>query len=406
MIRKILNHCRAQIIAVANDVQIAIANAEGDGAVFEIQQKDSLFIPYGEYRHEKGLQVFDRAAAEEMRAAANSLTGKVLGIPIYFGHPDVKGRPDTNPAAPARGWVQDIEIENDGMRVPTKFGRAGTEAIENAEFRFYSPYWLMKKVNGKLRPVQLLSIGLTNHPRIPVPAIANDNNSTEEKNMPDWLLKLIQSLLPTTIANDKGENLLDWLKAELAKPLDQIDVQVKDAIDWLMRSKERVDNLEAAAQGAANDKSEITRLGSLLEDEGKKITAANDRVSVLRTSAIDLALDRVLAAGKLTEAERTNKRAALLTLENDAELLSQLLELEKVEPKLKTATQAGDLSGAKAHAAAANDATARAEQRQAKVQEEFAALPNDMPPAARHNEAWLRAQRKHPKLFSTPAGDA
>jgi len=143
---------------------------------FTLNQSNTLFIPYGKYPHSVGLQIFDRESAQLMKSAFND------AAPAYFGHPDVPGRPDSNPAAPARGWVQGINVGDAGMTLPMKWGKEGREAINNAHFRFYSPLWDLRRISGGVQPVRLKSIGLTNNPRIPVPPIANDSSGSAAAN--------------------------------------------------------------------------------------------------------------------------------------------------------------------------------------------------------------------------------
>lgn len=141
---------------------------ENDAASpFVVQQGNALLIPYGKYAHPEGLQIVDRAAGEEMRANFKK-------APIYPGHPDVPNRPDSNPSAPAVGWIDGITLANEGLYLPCRWNAEGAAAIRNAAYRFYSPFWECKKVAGGIRPVFLRSLGLTNNPRFEVPAIAND----------------------------------------------------------------------------------------------------------------------------------------------------------------------------------------------------------------------------------------
>ncbi len=165
-------------LGAANDHYISAVN-DGAGVGFAVVQREKLFFPFGEYPHPKGLQRFDRQSGEILASAFTSLgtrSGQLFtpGVPIYRGHPDVPGRPDSDPSAPAIGWVQGIEVANEGVNLAVKWSPEGEAAISSAHFRFYSPNWLLRPVKGGIQPVKLLSIGLTNNPRIPVPAIAND----------------------------------------------------------------------------------------------------------------------------------------------------------------------------------------------------------------------------------------
>jgi hypothetical protein len=370
LFNKIINIIRpGGLVSSANDLSIANAIG-GSDAVFEVQQDGSFFVPFGKYSHEKGLQIFDKAAAEALQAAANSLLTKAAGIPIYAGHPDVKGRPDSNPAAPAYGWIDGIEIENDGAKFLHRLNKRGQEAVANADFRFYSPHWLLKKVAGGLSPVRLLSMGLTNNPRIPVPAIANDQDH-QDKTMTEAQLRAI-GLEPGAT-----EDAIDARLAELGSAANDLVTVTARAVQ------------AEADLGAART----------------EIAAANDRATAARSALVDSALDRAVLSGRITEADRAPRRVELLAIENDSDLTGRLTELEKASPALP-GQQTGDLSGAREVAAAENDATARSSKRQQAVEAELTAIANDypgMPKAARYDMAWQRAQRKHPTLFTAQA---
>lgn len=368
-LRKLFTRLFATVRSCAND--LAIANAlGGSDAVFEVQQDGSFFVPFGRYSHEKGMQIFDKTAAEALQSAANSLLTKAAGIPIYAGHPDVKGRPDTNPAAPAYGWIDAIEIENDGAKFIHRLNKRGQEAVANADFRYYSPHWLLKKVVGGLSPVRLLSMGLTNNPRIPVPAIANDQDH-QEKTMNEAQLRAI-GLEPGA---------------------------TEDAINT------RLAELGSAANDLVTVTARATQAEADLVAARTEITAANDRATAARTALVDSTLDRAILAGRLTEADREPRRTELLAIENDGDLTGRLTDLDKAEKALP-GSQVGDLTGAREAAAAENDSSSRAVKRQQAVQSELTSIANDypeMPKATRYDMAWQRAQRKHPTLFTAQA---
>lgn len=371
-LRQLFTTLFATFRAAAND--IAIANAiGGSDAVFEVQQDGTFFVPYGKYQHGKGLQVFDKESAQAMQATANGLLSKAAGIPIYAGHPDVPGRPDSNPAAPALGWIDNIDVSDDGARFTHRLNKRGKEAIENAEFRFYSPYWLLRKIaGGALQPMRLLSMGLTNNPRIPVPAIANDQDK-ESKTMTDAQLKAI-GLEPGATEEAINARLATLTKAE------------NDATTEKARADKAQADLDAA---------------------NESVTAANDRANKARDVLVDNALDRAVLKSRLTEADRATRRTELLAIENDDDLQKELTQMEAGKSVLPK-TQIGDLSGARAAAAAENDAPARTQKRRDAVHAELTAIENDaasknMPSQARYDLAWQRAEKKHPTLFTAQA---
>lgn len=383
-IRTLLASLNSHWLALANDAELSIANS-GNAAVFEIHQQAGLFVPYGDYPHEKGLQKFDRAAAESLKEAANSLLGRTVGIPIYAGHPDLPGRPDSNPAAPAYGWIADIEVSADGATFIPKWNKRGLEAIENAEFRFYSPYWLLKKVSGGLSPVRMKSMGLTNSPRIPVPAIANDQPENQpEKKEPTPMNEEILKLL--SLANDATP---EAIKARI-----KVLADAETELTALKPKLEKAENdltLRTTEVAAANDRA----------------TRAEARATATRERLVDTTLDRVIGSGRLAESDRATRRTELLGLANDADLTTRLSELDAAAPTLKTTPVTAGLGGSgRAALAAENDAVLRSEKRQTAIAEELKAIANDVEPGTRYDLAFSRAQQKHPELFTTPAASA
>jgi hypothetical protein len=139
-----------------------------------------LLVRYGEYPHVKGLQCFNKNAAEKLLSHFQSLRGRLRrcfgGVPVYIGHPDdpdflnQPGHDDTR----AHGWVQDLLVSDLGISVVIKWADTGLDMLKNAHFKFLSPRWAVEEVEpGILEPVKLISIGLTNNPNIPGETIAN-----------------------------------------------------------------------------------------------------------------------------------------------------------------------------------------------------------------------------------------
>lgn len=146
---------------------------------------------YGEHRHERGLQRFHiqqaRQLANDFHSLRSRLARKFLGCPIYIGHPDDpawQARPGHNDTR-AYAWIIDMEAREDGLYVLPRWSNAGHALLANTHYRFLSPRWQMRYLDRArriLEPVRLLSIGLTNQPNIPGPAISNQRieNSTTD----------------------------------------------------------------------------------------------------------------------------------------------------------------------------------------------------------------------------------
>ena len=387
--RKPLAANTAEALAVA-------ANADGGGAVFELAQPDSMFIPYGEYPHKVGRQVFDQAAAEGMIAANKSLLatfGKwLLGkndYPVYVGHPDLPGSKDTDKKA--YGWIDGMVAENDGMRLSVRWSPAGKELVENAHYRFYSPMWWLQKTKRGLVPVGLKSVGLTNDPNIPVPALANDADAATEPDPTDP--NELQE--PTEIMNPAILQALGL--APEATP--------EDALAAIQALTDKCSAMEAdktAAQNACDaEKTAKEAAANSLAEKVVELTAARAALSIAANHAVAGAV----ASGRVLPAEADAKAAELLAA-ND--LAAGLQALGTLPAKFKTESATGDLGTAKSRlVVAANDESANnRSERALLVANEFAATNPALSTGERKRIAWQRAQAKNPALFGKKSPDA
>lgn len=136
---------------------------------------------FGEYAHACGVQCLSREAAETMVRTFNSLRNRLertfAGVPIYIGHPDdaqftgEPGHTDTR----AYGWIRELKVENDALWILPKWSKVGRDILENAFYKYLSPRWAMRPLEGeRYEPVKLISVGLTNTPNIQGDAIANE----------------------------------------------------------------------------------------------------------------------------------------------------------------------------------------------------------------------------------------
>ena len=157
-----------RMVGAANDV-LAIAPISE-----EVGHADHWFqvSPFGRFPHRIGLQVFDRQAANSIVARFKSARDRLArlwrGLPVFVGHPDLD--PKTYPDHRKYGSIQDLEVRADGLWARPKWSRAGREIVNDEHYDFQSPLWNMEPVPdeaGAFRPVELLSVGLTNRPNIP-----------------------------------------------------------------------------------------------------------------------------------------------------------------------------------------------------------------------------------------------
>ena len=393
------------LILAANDAaQAILANAADGGSPFAILQPDGFLIPYGEFPHKVGLQIFDRAAAEEMVANHNGMLsklmswarGKAASYPVYVGHPDLPGSKDTDKRA--YGWIEGMAAENDGLRLQVKWSDAGRELVENAHFKFYSPLWWTKPVKrGVVRPVSLKSMGLTNDPNIPVPALANEVDEGNAETLKTEMLKGEEEESQQT--NDDMKELL------LALGLEE-GATMEDALAKIAELKKPAENYDPEAMKKAEDEKAKAEADKV-KAEGEKVaaenslTAANKKIVSLEaflSAAANNAVDAAVTAGKITMAEREAKVTELLAANDFA---TALQDLGKLDAKVKTTSVTGNLGGEKSKLVmASNDASAAARaERATLVENEFQNTNPTLSLGARKRLAWERAQKKNPELF-------
>lgn len=141
-----------------------------------------LTVPYGIYAHPRGTQVVDEKSALEMTRHFRQIWARVArgfrGLPVYIGHPDARGRTPEEQAAldkaypdkDIHGWIEVLEAGDDGLRLRLRWELSGEELVRQGKFAYFSPHWGMLPIleqPGMYRPVELYSLGLTNHPNIP-----------------------------------------------------------------------------------------------------------------------------------------------------------------------------------------------------------------------------------------------
>lgn len=121
-------------------------------------EKLQLLAPFGEHEHFRGTQLVDEIAADKMIANARSFFPKK--IPVYVGHPDEHGESEK-----PFGFVRNLYKAKCGIVAAIEY--SDSFLASNEVFSGLSPRWRMEPLrDGRFRPVQLISVGLTNNPNI------------------------------------------------------------------------------------------------------------------------------------------------------------------------------------------------------------------------------------------------
>lgn len=377
--------------------------------VFQVSQRDGLFIPYGEFEHKKGLQLFDRTSAEFIVQAFNEppswirrvyrwVANEPMGVPIYIGHPDVPELRDRYPDKKAYGWVTGMQALENGLQVHVKWNDAGRDLIENAHYRFYSPYWIAKQIkDGVHSPRFLRSIGLTNEPNIPVPAIANEaddaipiDDADQPKNQNNSTMKSEWKKL-LGIAEDADEDVFEEaLKAVLAK--------LTNTENELKQIKEKKPDEPPPEADPEKLKREIQ----------EQKTAMENTLQEMRSLRINAALDHLTLTGKLLPANRATEFDRLVKLANEkpGDLDGELVKLANEAPKLKTQSTVTDAAGGKGKVMQTAFDNARKAEFDTAMANELDLVRKER---GDHFDNWTvafnRVRHKRPELFK-PAGKA
>lgn len=108
-------------------------------------------------------------------------------LPIDFEHAtEIKG--PKGEAAPAVGWIKDLEVRNGAIWAQVEWNEADRQAIASKGYRYVSPVFTFAKATGDI--LRMLSAGLTNQPNLKLAAL-NHEGAPEETAMNAAILKAL-----------------------------------------------------------------------------------------------------------------------------------------------------------------------------------------------------------------------
>jgi phage I-like protein len=220
-------------------------------------------VPIGEFPHPSGVtQVIDRPAVVSM---AKSFDGSAKTLIDFDHYSDLSADDQTvlnglglQLPSEAAGWVTAVEPRADGLWGAIDWTPAGAAALLNKTYRFLSPVWLRSACEtvaaGRLRPLSLAKLGLTNEPNIrAMPALAN-RADTDRLAGPDVLVNSAPADSGTTSPGAPGrkESNMDFkaeLLALLGLPAEATDEQISAACAAKKTKDTEVQNRATAAEG-------------------------------------------------------------------------------------------------------------------------------------------------------------
>ena len=333
-------------------------------------------IPYGEWPHAEGLQVFGRAEADEMvgyfRNGWNTLKRAISGLPIFKGHPDLADelrkslQRETAPSSRRQiesriaalenqypdkaryGAIGDLEARADGLYLRPVLDDRGAVLVNEQGQTSFSPHWLAQRGPDRdgrptYRPVCLLSIGLTDRPNIGGTSLVNSapggadtkTNTLENNTMPEWLLKLLGLEVGATEDQVKSK-----LEALLARP-----------------EPAALANEQSERTALANEVATLTaRLATVTATAAERETAlANERTAHAATVT---ARNEVLVAGAIREGRITEASKPTWLSRLGRDFATESAALANEQGALKTAPRTERLGDRKPVSAAATEFTA------------------------------------------------
>lgn len=327
-----------------------------------------LVVPFGEFPHPDGpTQAVNAATAGKIVAAIRrAISAGKAALPIYQGHPD--DGEDIPDDSNVYGSIIDAEVRPASVAFSCEFKPEGIALVRNGK-RFFSPHWLANVARNIAYPFELLSIGLTDRPVIPVAAIANQNSSAAgggkgESQMRDKLMAMLKKHGIECPADATDEQLQNLVDSTIGK--------VSTLGNELAAEKAQVTNL----QGTVN--TQKTELATAKTDTATAVTAlANERK--LRR---DLLLDVALSDGRVPPVARKQWEG-----EFDKDFDGTVTKLANAQKVVKTTPVATGLAG---RDAAGSSNVSRIV---ALVNEERKKTGCD------HHTAHMRVKESNPELF-------
>lgn len=317
-------------------------------APFGQHPKSRQVMQDGRVVTEHFLQVLDNEIADALVRNENTFFKRLkrafVGVPVFVGHPDLKehapatlGNHGTKRFA---GVMDNMRKGEHGLEGHFALTPDGGAAVENEGAEFVSVLWDVTPLENfdapagvmPVRPVKVLSVGLTAHPNISgVDSLANEQSPAGNSNPdPDQIMrdKIIGLLAGhgITLANATDDQLLAALQP---KREDTLRPAILTALG-LANTATDAEIVQAAEQGKAN----ATALANAQTEHQTALANAID-------GRIEARVDLAIAQGRMAVADRA---ARITALKASATLDKDLAALANEAVKFQTVTGQADAS--------------------------------------------------------------
>lgn len=291
--------------------------------------------PYGDHKGQVPgrLQHFHRPQAEAMVNEFNSFRARLgrmfRGRSVFIGHPDAD--PVNYKDERRLAKIMDLEARDDGLWARPEWNSLGRENIEEGYWVYPSPYWDAPAGKPRFEPDRLISIGLTNNPRIAASEpVCNTDDQPEPKNQTDETMDrqaLLKKLGLEAEATD--EEILAKIDALLSAADSKEDKKAAEEM------KNSLDEANAQREAAENS---VKQLKPELAAEREKSAGLETELKDARTAHANTLLDAATADGRIEKADREKwaadfaadfEKASNSLLEIKPNLNTQEIALEK-----------------------------------------------------------------------------
>ncbi len=325
--------------------EAAIANALDPADAIDFSETaDGWFkiAPYGTFRGKVPgrPQVVSLDNARAMEGEFNSLLGKLgrafRGVPIYHGHPDVD--PEIWPDDRRIGKITKLEARADGLWGFAEWNSMGLENKAEGWWIYPSPRWDAPKGQAGFSPDRLISIGLTNTPRI----LESDPvfNSLQTQDCKTQDTRKETNTDTTTFMDPK------LIREKLGMPPEATDEEVMAKLDGVITA---ATTAETAAPELANAKTELEAEKKAKDEMACSVRQKDAEIINLREAHNNSLLDAAERETRITPADRTAWAAKLNGTHRETEINS----LKALAPKMNTARL--DLANRRADRESADD---------------------------------------------------
>lgn len=211
---------------------------------------------------------------DDPQAIVDAFAADGVDLPVDLEHAtEIKG--PKGEAAPAVGWVKQLEVRNGAIYGRIEWTNEGKMRIAEREYRYTSPVFLARRGTGQI--TRLSSVGLVNKPNLHIKAL-NRQQPEEEEIM---LKKLLAKLgLPESAGEEEALNAVERLQSDLQTARNRAETPPLDK--FVPRA-----DFDQALERAANAEKRLNQM------EQEQLEAQ-----------INAAIDQALKAGKITPATK------------------------------------------------------------------------------------------------------